>query len=187
MPHLKKISTTLSVASSLLLGACTASQPDDKSGPEPSPNTKAPLLIGEWQTTCITTAAGTSTSTGASSGGSGGISGGEAFIDTVTYNQDGRFKLSTENFSTSNCNANTSSGFNIYEGVYVVGNTSLANDGSSVTNIDYSDASTNTYSIFQIVGSINLYLGNQDKSSTGQDGNSSTTRLDGLGPAFQKK
>ncbi len=189
MSHLKKVSSALSIATTILLQACSGGGGGGggSSAPDPVANIKAPLLIGGWGTGCITTAAGTSTSTGSSGSGGGGISGGEAFIDTVIFNQNGRVQFTTERFSTSNCNTNTFSGMNQYDAVYFIGEASFAGDGSEVVTIDYSDSSSTTYSIYQIVNGLNLYIGNKEASAVTSNGDSTVTRFDELGPRFLKK
>ena len=150
MPQFKKISSTLSVAATVLLEACSSGGSD--SGPTPVPNTTAPQLLATWKTDCIITQnSGSTTTVTQASGGSGGgsISGGAAYINRIVFNQDGRVEFSTEYYATSNCNTNTLAGLNRYNSVYLVGGASLANDGSPVTEIDYGDSSSSTYSIFQ--------------------------------------
>jgi len=181
MANIKKISSTLSVAATVLLQACSSS--DSSSGPAATPNTKAPELIGVWDSGCsiITT---TNTFT-AASGGSAGVSG-TATINRATFNQDGNIELTSENFATTNCNANTSSGLRKFNAVYSIGGAATANDGSPVTEISYSTSSSTTYTIFQIINGITLQLGHQATSSTGKDGSSPETRLDGLGIDLDK-
>ena len=180
MVPFKKISTTLSVAAAVLLEACSSSSTD--SGPAPVPNTTAPQLLATWETDCIISqSSGSTTTVTQASGGSGGsISGGAAYINRVVFKQDGRVEFSTEYYATSNCNANTLSSFNRYNAVYFVGGPGIANDGSPVTEIDYSDSNSSTYSIFQIINSNELYLGDATTSSPGNDGSSEASRFDGL-------
>jgi len=188
MAQIKKISATLSVAATVLLEACSSGSSD--SGPTPVANTTAPQLVATWQTNCIVTQnSGSTTTTTGSSGGSGGgsISGGAAYRSSAIFNQDGRVELFTESYATSNCNANTLSALNRYNAVYFVGGTSLANDGSQVIEIDYSDPNSTTYSIFQVVNDAELYLGDSSASSAGNDGSSEATRYDGLGPRMLKQ
>jgi len=189
MSHLKKINTTLSVAATVLLGACSSSGSDTPSAPTPVANVKAPELVGTWETGCIATSlSGSSTVTQASGGGgTGGISGGEAYRITAVFNQDGRVEFRSENYSTSNCNTNTLSGFGVYNAVYVVGETGLANDGSPVTEYSYSDSSSTTYSIFQVINGTSLYLGDEAASTTGHNGDSQANRIDGLGEEMLKQ
>jgi hypothetical protein len=186
MAQIKKISATLSVAATVLLEACSSSGSSD-SGPAPVANTTAPQLVGTWQTDCIVTqnSGSTTTTTGASGGGS--ISGGAAYRSSAIFNQDGRVERFTESYATSNCNANTLSALNRYNAVYFVGGTRLANDGSQVIEIDYSDSNSTTYSIFQVVNDSELYLGDASASSTGNDGSSEASRYDGLGPRMLKQ
>jgi len=186
MAQIKKISATLSVAATVLLEACSSSGSSD-SGPAPVANTTAPQLVGTWQTDCIVTqnSGSTTTTTGASGGGS--ISGGAAYRNNAIFNQDGRVERFTESYATSNCNANTLSALNRYNAVYFVGGTRLANDGSQVIEIDYSDSNSTTYSIFQVVNDSELYLGDASASSTGNDGSSEASRYDGLGPRMLKQ
>lgn len=184
MTNLKKISTTLSIASAFLLGACSSGGSDSDSDDEleATPNTKAPQLIANWQTACTILTQGTSTTTGASGSG-GSVSGGDSFIATANFTQDGHFELNTEFFASTDCNSNTSNGFSNFEGIYLIGDASLANDGSDVTNIDISDSESTTFTIFQTINGINLFLGNQGESSADTDGTKATTRFDGLGTA----
>jgi len=188
MAQIKKISATLSVAATVLLEACSSGSSD--SGPTPVANTTAPQLVATWQTNCIVTqnSGSTTTTTGASGGSGGGsISGGAAYRSSAIFNQDGRVELFTESYATSNCNANTLSALNRYNAVYFVGGTSLANDGSQVIEIDYSDSNSSTYSIFQVVNDTDLYLGDASASSAGNNGSSAATRYDGLGPRMLKQ
>lgn len=189
MTHYKKISTTLSVAATVLLEACSSSATDTPSAPVPVANAKAPELVGTWATGCIATSlSGSSTVTQASGGGgSGGISGGEAYRITAAFNQDGRVEFRSENYSTSNCNTNTLSGFGVYEAVYVVGEAGFANDGSPVTEYRYSDSNSTTYSIFQVVNGTSLYLGDEAASTAGHNGDSQAERIDGLGEEMRKQ
>ncbi|HHJ34199.1 MAG TPA: hypothetical protein ENJ87_00385 [Gammaproteobacteria bacterium] len=183
MAQLKKISSTLSIAATLLLEACGSS--GGNTTPAPETNTKALSLIGNWQTACVLTSSGTSTTTGAS--GSGSVSGGTAFIADASFTREGRVILNTEFFSSSNCNTNTSSGTSRYEAVYFIGEAGVANDGSDITGIDFSDSKSTTFSIFQITNGFNLSLGDRLKSSAGKDGGSISTRYDGLGEKFTLK
>ena len=187
MATIKNISSSLSAAATVLLQACGSSGSGSDTGPIPVANTLAPQLVGSWQSSCIATqnAGSTTTVTSASGGGGGSISGGEAFINNVTFNQDGRVEFITQYFATSNCNANTLAGLNRYNAVYVIGGGTFANDGSVVTEINISDASSTTYSIFQVV-STSLYLGDAAASTAGMDGSSEATRYDGLGPGLMK-
>lgn len=189
MAHFKKINTTLSVAATVLLEACSSAGSDTAPAPAPIANVKAPELVGTWDTGCIATSvSGAATVTQASGGGgTGGISGGEAYRITAAFNQDGRVAYTSENYSTSNCNANTLSGYGVYNAVYFVGETGFANDGSPVTEYSYSDASSTTYSIFQVAGNSSLYLGDEANSSTGNNGDSEASRIDGLGVEFVKQ
>lgn len=193
MARLNKISTTLTIAASILLEACSSSGTDANSGPAPTPNTTAPQLVATWQSDCIITQNSGSGSTttqasGGGGGGSGGTSGGEAFQDTVVFNQDGRVAFSTEYYSTSNCNANTLSGTGHYDAVYVIGAPGFDINGSPVTQISYSDSSSTTYSIFDTInGDVDLYLGNKEASTPGQDGSTEANRLDGLGDKLSKQ
>jgi len=187
MSQSKNITTSLSVAATVLLEACSSSGTD--SGPTPVPNTTAPELVATWQTDCIVTqnSGSTTTATGASGGSGGGsISDGVAYRDSAIFNQDGRVEFITEVFGTSNCNVNTRSSLNRYNTVYLVGGDSTANDGSAVIEIDYSGSSSMTYSIFQLVNSATLHLGDASASSPGNDGSSEATRYDGLGPRMLK-
>jgi len=189
MIHINKITSALSVATTVLLQACSSTG-SDSAAPAPVANTTAPQLVAAWQTDCITTensSSSTTTQASGGSGGNGGVSGGAAYRNTAVFNQDGRVQFSTENFATSNCNANTLSGYGSYDAVYFIGEAGLANDGSPVTAFSYSDATATTYSIFQVVNGSALYLGDSATSSTGKDGASITTRLDGLGSRFSKK
>lgn len=188
MAHIKKISASLSVAATVLLEACSSSGTD--SGPTPVPNTTAPQLLSSWETDCIVTQnSGSTTTTTQASGGAGGgsISGGAAYISKVIFNQDGRVEFTTESYATSNCNANTLSSVDRYNAVYFVGGAGLANDGSPVTEIDYSDSSSSTYSIFQVVNNTELFLGDSTASTVGHDGGDEVTRIDGLGPMMLKQ
>ena len=186
MNRIKKISSSLSVAATVLLEACSSSSTD--SGPTPVPNTTAPQLLASWESNCIVTqnSGSTSTVTSASGGGGGSISGGEAFRNSVIFNQDGRVEFITEYYATSNCNASTLSALNRYSAVYVVGEAGIANDGSPVTALDISDASRTTYSIFQVTSGSELYLGETAASTPGHDGSSETVRHDGLGARMLK-
>jgi hypothetical protein len=188
MTTIRNISTSLSAAATVLLQACSSSGSGSDSGPTPVANTLAPQLVGSWQSNCIVTqnAGSTTTVTSASGGGGGSISGGEAYKNNAIFNQDGRVEFITEYYATSNCNANTLAGLNRYNAVYVIGSDTFANDGSPVTEINISDASSTTYSIFQVVSGTSLYLGDAAASSAGMDGSSEASRYDGLGSSLLK-
>jgi hypothetical protein len=190
MASIKNITSGLSVAAAVLLEACSSSGSGSESGPTAVSNTLAPQLIGTWQTACIATeSSGTSpdTTTQASGGsGSGSISGGAAYRTSAIFTQDGHVELILETFATANCNASKLSSLNRYNAVYYIGGDGSASDGSPVMEIDYSDNRSTTYSIFQIVSSSELYLGEPSASSPGQDGSSEDARYDGLGPRMLK-
>ena len=61
MAHLKKISTTLSVAATVLLEACSSGGSDSASAPAAVANTTAPELVGTWATDCVATAVSNTT------------------------------------------------------------------------------------------------------------------------------
>ena len=188
MSHLKKINTTLAIAATVLLEACGSAGSDSPSAPASVVNVKAPELIGTWGTGCVATSlSGTSTITQASGGGTGGISGGEAYTVTAVFNQDGHVTFTSKSYATSNCNANTLSSSDFYSAVYFVGEAGTANDGSPVLEYSYSDSSSTTYSIFQVVNGTRLYLGDETYSTTGNDGASQATRIDGLGVEMLKQ
>ena len=187
MKKTQKLSTTLSIAASVLLQAC--SSPETATTLPAEANTKAPELNASWKSICIATSSGsTSTTTQASgsTGGSGGISGGTGFITKATFNANGSAVLTTEYFATSNCNTNTSIGTDQFNTNYFIGNASEADDGSPVTNIEYKTTNSTTYSIFQIVNNISLRLGNADAGTSGLDGSSESNRLDSLGIELDK-
>jgi len=188
MTFTKKISSTLSIAASVLLSACGSDSGDTgNSAPDAVANTTAPLLIGSWKTRCLIISQGTSTTTtGASGSGGGSVTGGDSYIAKATFTQPGNVTLSTEFFASTDCNTNTSNGSSDFSGVYFIGAAGLANDGSDVTSIDFSNASSTTYSIFQIVSDSNLYLGNEAKGSTGKTGIQQVNRHDGLGEKYLK-
>lgn len=183
MRHNKKITATLSVATSILLQSCSSSEPTPAVPSEV--NSKAPELVASWATRCITTSSGTSTSTSASGGG-GSVSGGSAFITTATFNADGSANLSKNSFASTNCNTNTLITSDTYSANYFIEGAGTANDGSPVTNIRYQTASSITYSIFQIVSGVSLYIGDFETSSSGNSGSTESLRLDGLGPELDK-
>jgi hypothetical protein len=189
MSHLKKVNNTLALATTVLLQACGSAGTDSISGPEAVVNVKAPELIGTWETGCVATSlSGSSTVTQASgSGGTGSISGGEAYKITAVFNPQGHVDFISESYATSNCNTNTLSGSGSYSAVYFIGEAGIANDGSPVTEYRYSDSASTTYSIFQVVNGSRLYLGDESSSSTGNNGDSQATRLDGLGVEMLKK
>ena len=186
MRRIHKISSSLSVAATVLLEACSSS--GTESGPAPVPNTTAPQLLATWATACIVTDGSGSVSTVSSaSGGSGGsISGGEAFRNSVIFNQDGRVEFITEYYATSNCNASTLAALNRYSAIYAVGEAGVANDGSAVTGLDISGSGRTTYSIFQVSSGLELFLGETAASTAGHDGSSESARHDGLGPRMLK-
>ncbi len=186
MAHLRKISSTLSIAATVLLGACS-SDGGGSSAPDAVTNTSAPLLIGSWQTACTITTQGSSTTSTGASGGGGSVTGGKAFIAHASFTQDGFVDLSAEFFSSTDCNTNTTSGTNNFDGVYFIGNPGLANDGSDVTGIDLSDSKSTSFSIFQIVNGVSLFLGIESESSAGNDGSKASTRHNGLGERYTKK
>ena len=188
MAHIRKISTSLSVAATVLLEACSSSG-SSESGPTPVPNTAAPQLIATWQTDCIVTqnSGSTTTVTQASGGsGDGSISGGEAYRTSAVFSQDGRVEMFNEIYATSNCNPNTVAGIHRYNAVYFIGASGFANDGSTVTAINFNDSNSTTYSIFQLVNDNDLYLGDAQASTAGNDGSSEAARYDGLGPRMFK-
>lgn len=183
MAQIKKISSTLSVAATLLLEACSSSSSD--SGPSPVANTTAPQLLTTWTTGCIMTQNSSPTTVTQASGGGGGggsVSGGAGYITNAVFHQDGRVEFSTENYATENCNANTLSSLNRYNALYYVGDTL----GSEIFEIDYSAYGSTTYSIFQVINNT-LYLGDETTSSPGYDGSSEATRYDGLGTDMLNK
>ena len=187
MSHLKKINTTLAIATTVLLEACGSAGSDAPSAPASIANVKAPELTGTWKTGCVATSlSGSSTVTQASGGGgTGSISGGDAYKVTAVFNQDGHLSFTSESYATSNCNANTLSSSGVYSAVYFVGEASLANDGSPVLEYSYSDSSSTTFSIFQVVNGPSLYLGDETNSTTENNGASQATRIDGLGAEMQ--
>lgn len=189
MAHLKKINTSLAVAATVLLEACSSAGSDSAPGPAAVVNVKAPELVGTWDTGCVATSlSGTSTVTQASgSGGTSSISGGEAYRIKAEFSQDGHVDFTSESYATSNCNANTLTSSGLYSAVYFIGEAATANDGSPVTEYSYSDSRSTTYSIFQVVNDIRLYLGDEAVSSTGNNGDSQATRIDGLGVEMLKK
>ena len=189
MSHLKKVNKTLALATTVLLQACSSAGTDSSSGPEAVVNVKAPELIGTWETGCVVTSlSGSSTVTQASgSGGTGSISGGEAYKITAVFNQQGQVDFTSESYATSNCNTNTLSASGSYSAVYFIGEAGIANDGGPVTEYHYSDPASTTYSIFQVINGIRLYLGDEANSSAGNNGESQATRLDGLGVEMLKK
>ena len=184
MTHFKKISTTLSVAATVLLESCSSSGSDSAAAPAAVANTTAPELVGTWATGCVATSV--SNTTTQASGGGGSVSGGAAFSNTAVFTQDGHIEYTTESYATSNCNVNTLAGSGLYKGVYFVGEAGFASDGSPVTEFSYSNSSSMTYSIFQVVSSISLYLGDPTASTTGNNGSSQSTRIDGLGEQMPK-
>ena len=183
MADLKKISATLSIAATVLLQACGTSTSEQGSTVVSVENTKAPALVGLWSAGCATTSV-TSTTTGSS--GSTVIPDGTAVFESFDFKKDGQLIITTENFASTNCNANTSKGAGSVSLVYTVGEGGTANDGSSVTGIDLNGAGFTLYSIFQIVDSSSLYLGSATESSAGRDGKDPATRYDGLGSRMVK-
>lgn len=179
-----KLTPALSIATAILLQSCSSSESTSATPSEV--NTKAPELNASWATKCIVTSSGTSTTTSASGGGSGSVSGGSAFITMATFNANGSATLSTEIFATSDCNANASISFNKFNINYFIGDATQANDGSQATNIQYLSTNGTSYSIFQVVNNISLFLGDIDSSTTGHDGSSDVNRFDGLGPELNK-
>ena len=188
MTYPKKINTTLAIATAVLLEACSSTSAETASAPAAVVNLKAPELIGSWETGCIATSlSGSSTVTGASgSGGTGSISGGEAYQLKAVFSRDGHVDFTLESYATSNCNTNTLSSSAAYNAVYFIGEASTANDGSPVTEYRYSDSSSTTYSIFQLVNGTRLYLGDESYSSQGHNGGSQAARIDGLGVEMLK-
>jgi hypothetical protein len=192
MSRINNITSSLSIATTVLLQACSSSGSGSDTTPAAVANTQAPGLVGTWRTACIAIQDSTvmpDTATGASggsSGGSGGVSGGDAYRTSAIFTEDGHVEFIAENYATGNCNANTLSSLNRYEAVYYIGGQALANDGSQVTEINYSDPDSTTYSIFQLVNDSELYLGDPAASSPGYDGSSEAARFDGLGPRLTK-
>lgn len=178
MKKLNKITSTLSIATSILLQACSSAT-DAPSGTPAEANTKAPELNATWVSRCIITTAGSTITQ--PSGGSGSVSGGNAYLNIASFNANGSATLSTEYFATTTCNPNTTIKTDRYVANYYIGNASMANDGSPVTDILYSTPVSSLYSVFQIVNGSSLYLGNIDASTAGIDGSSEALRLDGLG------
>ena len=187
MKKLNKLSSTLSIAATVLLQAC--STPETATTLPAEANTRAPELNASWKSVCIATSSGsTSTTTQASGGGggTGGVSGGTGFITEAIFNANGSAVFSTEYFATSNCNTNTSIGAEQFKANFFIGNPSQANDGSPVTDIKYTTINSTTYSIFQVVNNVSLYLGSSDTSTSGNDGSSESNSLDGLGIELDK-
>lgn len=183
---MKKISSTLSIAATVLLQACGNSASEPGSELSLVENTQAPALVGLWSAGCKTVSVtGTSTITGSSGGGV--IQNGTAILERLDFKQDGRLEITTENFASTNCNANTSMNSSRQNLVYVIGADGIANDGSAVTGVDFSDSSTTVYSIFQLVNGSSLYLGDSSVSTASNDGASAVTRYDGLGPKLTKR
>lgn len=177
MPMIKNISAALSVATTVLLVSCSSESTD--SGPVPVANTLAPELVGSWKTACVATLQGTTTTTQASGGGGGGgASGGEAYRSSATFNQNGRVTFFNESYATSDCNANKLSGTSTYKAVYLIGDVIVA---SEARKIDIIGSNSTTYSIFQVGGATQLYLGDATNSSPGYDGSSDAARFDTLG------
>ncbi|MGB5397304.1 MAG: hypothetical protein WBN96_09150 [Gammaproteobacteria bacterium] len=190
MAQFNKISTTLSIAATVLVQACSSSATD--SGPTPVANTTAPELVGEWRSDCTNTPSPKSSPAtityAKASGGGGGSGGGESQRDTIIFNQNGRAEFSTEYYATANCNTSTLASVDRVDYVYFVGNATTANDSSVTTELDYSSSSATLYSMFQVVnGGIDLHLGDSAQSAPGNDGISPATRLDGLGDALRKQ
>ncbi|MBE9561039.1 MAG: hypothetical protein IMF15_09640 [Proteobacteria bacterium] len=185
MANLKKISSTLSIAATVLIQSCGNSASEPNTGLIPVENTKAPALVGYWSAGCKTVSiTGTSTITGSSGSV---IQSGTAVKELFNFRQDGRLEISAEKFASIDCNANTSVSVAKQDLVYLVGEGLTANDGSPVIGIDYSDPSASLYSIFQVVDSTSLYLGDLSASSAGNDGKSISTRYDGLGFELTKR
>ena len=184
MSHSKKITATLSIATSILLQSCGSSTDSTPAVPSEA-NTKAPELLTSWTTRCTTTSSGTSTTTSASGGG-GSVSGGTAFKTSAIFNADGTARLSKDSFASTNCNANTLTRSENYSANYFIEGAGMAKDGSPATNIRYHTANSTTYSIFQVVGGVSLYLGDFETSTPGNNGTSVSTRLDGLSPELDK-
>mgnify|MGYP000568850727 CR=1 FL=1 len=187
MAHLKKISTTLSVAATVLLEACSSGGSDSASAPAAVANTTAPELVGTWATDCVATAVSNTTTQASGGGGGGSASGGAAYRNTAVFTQQGHVEYTTESYATSDCNENKLSGFGVYNAVYFIGAAGFDTNGGSVTEFSYSDASSTTYTIFYANPGDSLYLGDGTVSSAGNTGGSTTTRIDTLGERMLKQ
>lgn len=192
----KKLTASLSIATTVLLQACGSSGSD--SGPAPVPNTTAPELVGTWKSNCIVNPtprsqpdSGTTVTLAAASGGGGGGGGGStnglSRIDTITFNQNGRAEFLSEQFSSTICNTNTRLPSSFISSVYFVGSPTLDRNGAQAVELDYNASGTLLYSIFQVSSTVDLKLGEEASSTSGNDGTSSTTRFDGLGPTLTKQ
>lgn len=195
MSNINKIKSTLSFATtSLLLNACST----ESNNPQAVANTSAPELIGTWQSTCVVLPSSKLSTTGnsavtlaaASGGGNSGggsSSGGQSRRDTITFNQDGRAQFLSEYFASGNCNSSTRLPASMLNSLYFVGNSTQERFGSNTVELDYQAGSDRVYSMFQVVNNIELYIGDEDASSSGHNGTSATARFDGLGVRMSKQ
>ena len=193
--HLKNpIAAALSAATFALIntGCSSDGGGDGNSG---TPNTNAPELVGSWKSSCVTTSTSNInpndqivTITGASGGGGGGggSSSGASNQTSLSFNQNGALTGQVEYFAVSDCNPTFSEGFYNFNITYTVGTNTQAADGSPAKELNLIDGGTTTYSIFQVVNSINLYVGDEQQSTVGNDGSSSGTRLDAFGVRYSK-
>ncbi len=196
MNKTKRISAVLSVATALLLKTgCSDEGGEGDSGQLTEPNTTAPQLLGEWRGICKNTPTSTITSTavtvtaasGGGGGGGGGGANGESERTTITFNQNGTASGVTDYFSASDCNSSFNIGLYRFDITYTVGADLIAVDGSNAKALDLIDGDTVTYTIFQVVNTFDLYLGDAARSTPGNDGVTSATRFNGLGERFIKQ
>ncbi len=188
-----KLASTLSIATLVLLKGCSGG---DGGSDEPSnDNTAAPELLGDWISDCV---AGSNTSTtnrviavtSPSGGGNGGgtnTRSGDSSRTEVTFNQNGTATGSVEYFDSVDCNPSLTTGIFFFDVEYTVGSAVIAADGSNAIAINLSDNGSVTYSIFQVVNSFELFLGDELRSSPENDGTSPDRRFDSFGARYNKR
>lgn len=177
------IRTSLSLAATALLGACGSES--GGGGPIAEANTSAPELIGSWRSDCIAVPGSGTTVTGASGGVI--VSGGESYRRSISFEQTGEVEFVTEAFAEANCNTNFARTPSVSYSQYYVGGDTLERNGSDTVELDYNLGGSLVYSMFQMVNTDRLYLGEIDNSSVGHDGSSADKRLDGLGQPLTKQ
>ena len=188
-----RLTAALSAATlTLLNGGCSSGgDGDSNSGTQ---NTTAPELIGSWEGACITTSTSfindrivtVSGASGGGGGGGGGSSSGSSEQANLSFNQNGTLSGQVEYFAVSDCNPTFSEGFYNFSITYTVGNDVQAADGSPAKELNLTDDGVTTYSIFQVVNTVNLYVGDEQQSTPGNDGASSANRLDAFGVRYSK-
>jgi len=191
---MKKISTSIAIASTALLQACNEEAPSGQSSEETEENKTHPELVGHWRSLCLEVPeaqtmsarqfASMTRASGGSGGGSGGIDG-DYFKEEIEFRQNGEMVSAKTYFQDSQCNPNSSGNTVWQQSAYFPKDSVMMNDGATAVELDLNDDGTFTYTAFRVSG-IDLYLGDEGFSTDGRDGSSSDKRLDGVGSRFTK-